>query len=82
MNNWVIDMHKIEENNKLGENDLENEAEEKMAKRPPSKYYPTRKEAEAKRKKGQRIYREAGKGYYIRQPKEREKSFLKRIFGV
>jgi hypothetical protein len=28
-------------------------------------YYPTRKEAEAKREKGNRIYYKLGKGYYI-----------------
>jgi len=47
----------------------------KVKQRPPNKFYPTRKEAEAKRKKGQRVYREAGKGYYIGHAKERKKSF-------
>ena len=75
-------MHEEGENNKLEENDYENEREEGlMAKRPPSKYYSTRKAAEAKRRSGQRIYREAGKGYYIRQPRPRERSFLEKFFG-
>lgn len=35
------------------------------------KYYQTLKAAEEKRKIGQRIYREAGKGFYIWQHKKK-----------
>lgn len=64
-------------------NDDKNENEEGlMNKRPPIKYYPTLKAAEEERKIGQRIYREAGKGYYIWQPRPpRKKSFLEKFFG-
>lgn len=33
MNNWVIEMHKIEENNKLDENNMETEKEPEMVKK-------------------------------------------------
>ena len=45
---------------------------EKDMRKPPSKFYKTRKQAEDKRRAGQRIYRLAGKGYYIRQPKSKD----------
>lgn len=35
------------------------------------RYYRTRKEAEAKRRKGERIYYTPGKGFYIVRPKKR-----------
>lgn len=37
-----------------------------------TRYYKTRSDAEDKRRKGDRIYYEPGKGYYIVRPKKRE----------
>ena len=39
---------------------------------PMTTYYRTRREAEAVRRKGDRIYYEPGMGYYIRRPKKRD----------
>ena len=36
------------------------------------RYYTTRREAEAKRRKGERIYYAEGLGYYIVRPKQRK----------
>ncbi|MCK4491576.1 MAG: hypothetical protein KAU03_03065 [Candidatus Altiarchaeales archaeon] len=48
--------------------EIDNDVE--MSKR----YYKTKKEAEAIRRKGERVYKREGKGYYIVRPKRR-KSF-------
>lgn len=67
----------IEENNKLDEKDLE--SGDDMV-REPSRYYRTRREAETNRRRGERIYYRAGKGYYIRRPQQK-KSFWEVFLG-
>jgi hypothetical protein len=42
-----------------------------------AKYYPTRAEAEKRRRKGDRIYHKKGKGYYIVRPR---KSFWEKLW--
>lgn len=66
------------ENNKLEEKD--SDIEEEMPD-PPRKFYKKRFEAEKNRRKGDRIYREPGEGYYIRRPQSRKKSWFDEIFG-
>ena len=68
----------IEGNNKLDEEDLEIENNEKMTS-PPRKFYRNRLQAEKNRRKGDRIYHKPGKGFYIRRPQE--KSLLEKLLG-
>lgn len=50
-----------------------------MPKRPISRHYRSRQEAERNRRKGDRIYRDK-EGYYIRRPQS--KSFWEELFGL
>jgi len=47
----------------------------------PSKYYKTRFEAEKRRGKGDRIFREPSKGYYIRKSRRKDKKLFDELFG-
>lgn len=42
-------------------------------------FYKTRLDAELHRKSGERMYREAGVGYYLHSPSKRKKTFLERL---
>jgi len=63
------------ENTNKDTKDLENEGIEVAEKKPVSRYYKTKWEAEKHRRSGERIYREAGKGYYIRRPVKKRKKW-------
>ena len=69
----------LEENNKSDEDDIKVENED-MPKRPVSRYYRNRREAERNRRKGDRIYQDET-GYYIRRPQS-GKSFWEEFFGL
>lgn len=58
------------QNNNKEKKDIENKGVDEMAeKKPVSKHYKTKRGAEKRRRSGERIYHEAGRGYYIRRPR-------------
>ena len=44
-------------------------------------FYKTRLDAELHRNKGERMYHEPDKGFYLRSPRKREKTIWEKILG-
>ena len=74
-----VKVHKDNKENKSYEINLETE-EEEMPKKPVSRHYGRKRDAERNRRKGERIYHDRD-GYYIRRP-QTKKSFWEELFGL
>ncbi len=73
------EMHKNNKESNSYDSDVEFE-EKEMEKKPVSRHYKNKQEAEKFRRKGDRIYQDK-KGYYIRRPQSK-KSFWEDFFGI